>query len=627
MLTIGHRAGSLAVVVGPDALATVAWPPTTVASSSADCTGRLHFDDRSWLLTFDGEPLASGVAAPPVVSGFYTKIDPNGAGAVRAELVTQPFGSRPSTRQWILHASTVVFALLALGALWLQRPASSNPLVRPRRRTEDVVVVATLGFWWLAGPWFFDDGWLMATVRAHRVSGSFNNYFDTFAAQMPLGFAHHMLLSPFAKTDAPFLVWRAVPLAACVATWFLLRVIHATVAGHEGRRRGTVALAGAFTIFAIAWLMTLRPEPIVALLSAVVGVTVLDHVRTRSSLSLAAAVVAAAVASTLHPSGLVVCAPLVIALPSLARTACRSMAGTASVATAGLLGLAAGVTCLFADTDVELWRRSRSLFANDGFHSNGVLDESIRYRDLFKFGTIPAIATVLFSALALVCFAVHWLRRSDRSFTLADSAALSLIVAVGFLTITPSKWTYHFGSAAADRVDGHRGPVRTGGHDNAGRWWPRALLILTGLVAARAVSAKADAAVLHEAGHTPHLVCRSGHRDHPSGGGARSGRTARRAAKRGAGLARACRHRERRRARRSRGSWTDRRGRSSATAFPISSVAAARSPMSCSSPIRDRPRRYPRPRPLQPASRFTAGDAARCAPPAARARAGGGLCH
>ena len=482
-----------------------AWPPTTVASSSPECTGRLHIDETSWQLTFDGAPLASGVAAPPVVSGFYTQIDPNGAGAVRAELVTQPFGSRPSTRQWILHASTVVFALLALGALWLQRPASSNPLVRPRRRTEDVVVVATLGFWWLAGPWFFDDGWLMATVRAHRVSGSFNNYFDTFAAQMPLGFAHHMLLSPFAKTDAPFLVWRAVPLAACVATWFLLRVIHATVAGHEGPRRGTVALAGAFTIFAIAWLMTLRPEPIVALLSAVVGVALLDHVRTRSSLSLAAAVIAAAVASTLHPSGLVACAPLVIALPSLARTARRSMAGTASIAT----GRSTGSRCR-GDVSVRRYRcraveaqsqpvRERRLPLERCARREHPLPRpvQVRHDPGDRHSAVQRAGTGLLrgALVAPIRSVVHPRRQRgvviDRRRRIPHDHAQQVDLSLRL--------------GGCDRVDGHRGRVRTGGHDER-----RPLVGASALDPDRppgraSSQRKGRRAVLHEAGHTTRL--------------------------------------------------------------------------------------------------------------------------
>ena len=71
----------------------------------------------------------------------------------------------------------------------------------------------------------------------------------------PLGFAHHMILTPFAELDAPFLLWRLGPLAACIGTWILLRRAYSMIIGEDGPRAGRIALTAGFLTFSIGWLM------------------------------------------------------------------------------------------------------------------------------------------------------------------------------------------------------------------------------------------------------------------------------------------------------------------------------------------------------------------------------------
>lgn len=495
-LGITAAAGTLTLRVGTDTIASVPWGPATDA-----CAARLEFDDTAWRLTRDGTEFASGDHGAPAVSGFWTELPPDARGALHAELVTRTYSSAPSARQVALTVLAVLFAGAALLLLAPRRHGSARAdaprLVRPRAGALDAGVVAALVAWWALGPWFYDDGWLMATVRARQSGGSFSNYYDTLATQMPLGFAHHMLLSPFAAVDAPFLWWRLVPLAACVGTWALLRVALANLERPDQGRLARVTLAVAFSVFAFAWLMTLRPEPVVSLLSAVVLVGVLAYRRSMSRLGLSLALVGAAVAATLHPSGFVAGAPLVAALPTLWRDVRRGVRATADVATAVLLGVTAGVLLLFADTDVSRWREARAIFSQDGFHSGGVLQETLRYHDLLTNGSIPGLASVLFAAAALLSFAVATVRVATRRrrFTERDIAGLSLLVAALLLTTTPSKWVYHFGSGAAvatlaiavetSRVARVRG--------RAGVWLRGAVVVLVALLLARSFRNPGDA--------------------------------------------------------------------------------------------------------------------------------------
>jgi arabinosyltransferase B/arabinosyltransferase C len=511
-LAITMRDATLEITIGTSVLAAVPWP------DASGCRGRLSVDDFGWQLTRDDQVLATGVSVTPVISGFYTAIEPTGDKAVRAELTTRPFGSRPSSRQWVLYACALALGALAIVRLSRRRTPARRP-IRPRYGTEDVVVLGALAVWWLIGPWFFDDGWLMATVRSRRSSGSFNNYFDTLATQLPLGFAHHMLLSPFARFDAPFLIWRLVPLAACVGTWLLLRTAYAMLLGDQPPRRGSVALAAAYVVFAFGWLMALRPEPVVALLSAVAGVACLSYAREWARPQLIVAIVAAAIAATLHPSGIVAAAPLAVASPTMLRDARRGLVHAAEVAAVMALGATVGVGLLFADTDIALWRRNASIFRGDGFHSRGINDEALRYRDLLTNGTVPAVASVLFGALALVLFVVRLAARRGR-LQRSDAAGFALLFAAALLTITPSKWIYHFGSAAAiatfaiaiETARTLEQPERAAHfYRRLRRWQGAAIVIAVGLIVGRALASRADAQYFMklDAPRLPHVVTRS----------------------------------------------------------------------------------------------------------------------
>ena len=108
---------------------------------------------------------------------------------------------------------------------------------------------------------------------------------------------------------------------------------------------------------------------------------------------------------------------------------------------------------MFADTDAARWRVDRGLFAGDGFHSRGVLDEVDRYRDLLANGSIPALASVLVAGVALLAWIVATIARRTSNGSATDATPLVfggiLLAAVMLLTLTPSKWTYHFGSLSA----------------------------------------------------------------------------------------------------------------------------------------------------------------------------------
>ena len=453
-LVIEAEGGSLRVRVSDEVLFATEAVDDAASCGFAFAVRARGFGEADWSLARDDIEVARGTSVPPVMSGFASSSDPRRSGIV-VSITTRSSSSHPSARQWVLLVITLVGATAAVARLPRARGvrprATSDDRVARVVRRLDAIVIGALTSWWLLGPWFFDDGWLMATVRSRDGSGSFSNYFDTLAAQLPLGFVHHVLLWPFAAVDAPFLLWRTVPLVAGVTTWLIMRRVFLRVAPAVALVPGLIALAAAHLTFSFAWLITLRPEPIVALLSAAVMAWVIRYRDDAGPQALAFALVAAALAMTLHPSGVVAAAPLMLAAPTMWRSVRAGSAARVECATAFALAAAIGIVALFADTDIAHWRVDRGLFAGDGFHSKGVLDELDRYRDLLANGSIAALASVLVAGVALLAWMIAALERPRPDGTRGAPFAFGavLVVAVGLLALTPSKWIYHFGSLSA----------------------------------------------------------------------------------------------------------------------------------------------------------------------------------
>jgi hypothetical protein len=457
-----------AVVFGRDAVVLASLPLAGPGCSAAFEVRVAASGAATWTLARNGLVVAGGDTDPPLVSGLLGVA--RTTGEVRATLVARPSTTHPSAVQWVFCALALAGLAVALRAAAgpdRRRPSNTEsgeagadprtPARRARRVVDGGVVVVLTG-WALLGPWFFDDGWLMATVRAREGSGSFSNVFDTLATQMPLGFAHHVLLWPFAVLDAPFLAWRLVPLVASVVTWLVLRRLLDRFCAPHGPRPATVATLAAFHgVAAAGFLVTLRPEPVVAMLTVLALERVLVHTTTGTPRPLGVAFVLVAAACTLHPSGFVAVVALVPAVTRLRNPSSRTRPALVETAAMALCGFSTGVVLLFADTDVTRWRAARAAFAADGFHDNGPLDELVRYRDLLTNGTGLQLAVVLAGGLALVSWGVAVVaalvtRRVDgrRPAPGVDVLpGLLLALAVALLAFTPSKWIYHFGSVAA----------------------------------------------------------------------------------------------------------------------------------------------------------------------------------
>jgi Mycobacterial cell wall arabinan synthesis protein/Arabinosyltransferase concanavalin like domain len=446
--------------VGDAVLAETPWSSATLADP--DCMVSAAFRGEKWRLRVGDRELRGDGDRAPVVNGLFTRLPrPVGDAPGLSVRVTAEAGSSPSLRQVALTVVSVVAATAALALLlllaaaerrrraWMSTDAVSAVLRGVRKLALiDAVVVVALGACWFFGPVIYDDGWYLSTVLNFRTSGSFSNYY-VYDTQFPLGFLHELFHFATSRVSTSLLWMRFAVLVVGLAMWAMLRWYLDGLLGNP-RTAGAgprVALASAFLLSWFAWLSTLRPEPMVAALSVVVLVAILRFHQTAALRHLTLGVLAATVAITLHPAGLIAVAPLLVTIPTLWRWAQQrgSMAFITLVAL-GLVAAAVLVLLVMADTDLEKWRQSRDLFTTSEVNRQSWRDEFHRYQLLLEPGLYSAVvrrASVVFGLVALVLFATRPSRRRDAGL---DLPVMSLVVGVVLMALTPSKWPFQFGA-------------------------------------------------------------------------------------------------------------------------------------------------------------------------------------
>jgi arabinosyltransferase B len=417
-------------------LATI--PP---GEDGSECAYTVRLADGRWSLAGPEGAVAEGaIDAMPYVSGVFSELDLRAGTPPALELTTAVHGSDPAAWQtvaWVVAALCAVAALL-LAAFGGRRP--SWAVARVRLHPADAVVAVSLVAWWIVAPVFFDDGWVTARQRAFASSGGFSEYYAAFAGNQPLGYWLEWLQHWLSEATAALLVLRVPALLCLAAIWVLCRWITARAAPGSGPAV-VWALACTFLVAAFSWGMTLRPEPVVALLVAGVLACTVRFRERESAAPLALAGVLVALALAAHPAGIVTFAPLLVVAPQLYGWAREQLATAAAV----VLGSGALLITLAA-VGADLDRRRLDAQAIGTYGStDSWRDEILRYSSLLASGPGTPLRRLSVGLIALVVLA-YVLRRRREHRPLLDLAAPALAVALVLFVATPSKWSWHFGT-------------------------------------------------------------------------------------------------------------------------------------------------------------------------------------
>ena len=410
------------------------------------------------------------IAAPlrvPQVAELATDVEGQpAAGGLAVTLHTDArYESTPSALKiglLVLHA-VALLALLGLALWWLggtALPVSQNQPPSPTRRrprAADVVLVAVAVIWVLLAPVNFDDPWYVLMARGAASSGSIGNAIYMFNVTENPFVASQYVLQLWGALGGWGLAWmRLVPLSYGLLTWALLRTLLVVGLGRElGTGRAVWALLVASLLWWLPYGMTLRPEPLIVLLAAAVLLLAELARRRRSVGLLAAATATAALAVTVSPSGLVAAAPLVLALPWLWTWLRTHDVGSRVVAV--LVLVAAGTALVLVGfADATLGDVLESTAVHQWYYQTfSWYEEIIHYHTVL---TLPDSsqwarrAPVVLTVAVLVVVAIGSGRPTgadDPVRRLLLGSAVCTAIALGLLTLTPTKWVNHFGAVAA----------------------------------------------------------------------------------------------------------------------------------------------------------------------------------
>ena len=448
-LEVSRSGDTLTVSVGTQVLGELATSP----GEGGACGYRVELDDRSW--SIDGGPddvsLSGDLDHMPFVSGLFSALDVRSDGAPTIDVTTAVHDTRTTSRQaiaWIAAVAALLAALLLLAVpARPRRPFAriGTGLLGAARQLHlvDAVVGVVLAGWWIVAPVIWDDGWVVARERTFAGSGGFSTYYDVFGVSFPLDYWVEWLHHWVAERSSVVLDLRLHALLLLLTTWVLLRWAFGKVRGSPAGAWDAPlwSLASAFLVVALAWDMTIRPEPVTAVLATGVAACAIRFATRESVAPLALAALLVPLALTAHHTGIVALAPVLAISPRLARWVRHRWLTFAAL----LIGAASwGVVLLSVGSDVGQ-RLSDARTTSDLGITSPWRDELHRYVlvDSFPWATPLRRGSVALIALALLAFASR--RRAGR---LLDLPGTVLAVALVLLVLTPSKLAWHFGSLA-----------------------------------------------------------------------------------------------------------------------------------------------------------------------------------
>jgi Mycobacterial cell wall arabinan synthesis protein/Arabinosyltransferase concanavalin like domain len=487
-LAVTRDADTLTIAVGAQELTRLRLP----AGRGDECVFGLLVDGREWLVEGGSATMADAgtLDARPRVDGLFSGLDLRADGAPSVAVTTVVHGSRTSILQKLAWVGAVLAAVAALVLV----SGGRRPTL-PTRRTVgaaarelgvlDLVVVLVLWVWWFVGPAFFDDGWVLARQRNYDVSGGFSAYYSSFGTNFPLDVWLEWLQHWVSESADALLVLRIPTFVCLLGLWILCRVVLRRVAGAAEDAFVRLALASAFLAATLAWGMTLRPEPVVALLAAGVLACTVRFLERGTIAPLAAAALLVVLALSAHPTGIVAIAPLLAAAPTLLRWA-RSRPNAIALATVAVAAVAVLGTLVTVGSNLEQRRAEASALRAYGDETAGWRDELTRYSQLSQapYGAALRRGSVALLVLAVAAFLLR--RRREPGDLLLDLPATTLGIALLLFLATPTKWPWHFGAliglgAVAVAAETARLRLESAG---AGRWDPRPYFAVLAAVAA-----------------------------------------------------------------------------------------------------------------------------------------------
>ncbi|GAA4867549.1 arabinosyltransferase domain-containing protein [Actinomycetospora straminea] len=392
----------------------------------------------------------------PVVAAVTTQAPGTDGLSLRLQTDTR-FQTTPSAVKTLLGVGVLLGLAGMVVAVWRRDGRAFRRPGRVRPRPVDAVVTLALAGWAVVGPATVDDGYIAGILRSRGESGFTGNVYRWLnAPEAPFSWFYEATRAwaSLAPGPAASVLWLRVPATVLgVLLWVLLRRHALPRLGSALRGRGaTWVAAAAFLAWWAPFGLSLRPEPWLALGVLAVWVCAERAIATRALLPLLAGGVIAGFTVALTPGALLGLAPLLVALPALARAGSGVREGWTR-ALVVVAGLAVAVLPMAADQSLAgLLEATRVRQLIGG--GQPWWQELARYTVLLTPGDVQgglgARLAVLLTLLAVPAAAWALVRAGRRGVAPAPARRLLAVVAFApvLLIVSPTKWTLHFGELA-----------------------------------------------------------------------------------------------------------------------------------------------------------------------------------
>ena len=440
-LSLTETESAWEVAIGGTPIASLQYESGSLCSFSHDRV-------EGWTTSVDGVEMAAGDAMQITIASLGG-LDLNRFDGLQVIVDVKPHGFISTWWKTVLQLASVMVVgavgLMLAGRRW---PDIRNVLQRRNRTIVGVTVLSMLPLIVLlfVQPPFEDDGWVLTTVQNHRWSGQFGNYFLSWDFLVPLGALSYEVQRLLSAISTSPLLLRLPGLVAAAAMWVAIVVVLRRLSNLDANGRLTRQLlvaAPLFLLAAVSWLITLRPEPIVALCATLSLCAAVAFEQERSFRWLFVAAVATAVSVTIHPVGLVAAAPVIAMTPTLVNEFRGSARQRSEFLAIGFAAAALGLIALLLDTDVTSLRSAGEATVNPSGLTYTWRDAIVHYQSLFGVGNAPRRLTLLIPVAAVVAYASRLDRTESPESRLP---ARAFVVALLLMLPSPSKWLWHFGA-------------------------------------------------------------------------------------------------------------------------------------------------------------------------------------
>ena len=435
------------------------------------CSYALHADGAGLTVTRDGTEVgrvpADSLPGIDVLTTSLTTVSAAAGEELSVRVgVDDQFSTSPTAVKTVLSLVSTLAALLCMVWLWGERDRPARRRAARRRswgpltwvrRLVDLLVVAVVLLWTLITPMTGDDGYYAAMARNSTLEGYVGNYYQLLNQSFTPFTWFYRLLGWWDQWVGPAPALLRVPaLVAGLLTYAIAARLVSSVpsVGQRARTLVHALLAVAFLVWWLPYDMGLRPEAMVALAGAAALLAVLTAVRRESLGWAGVAVLVAGIGFVCHPTGFVALAPLLAGAPRLARLvrSGRPLRTLTRLVCLVAPGAIAGVIA-FSDGSLRDFVRGQEIFLSIQAQE-GWTDEITRYGLLLGDGFMGAYAKrlpVLLTILALggwLLIAAALRGRGRPLPVVLHLSGVSFGLSLLLLWLTPSKWSFHFGSLA-----------------------------------------------------------------------------------------------------------------------------------------------------------------------------------